>query len=745
MLKFPLRISLLLLLPLGAASGAEEWGQCHVWPAPVFDYPGEDRGGLSPSILGADSSESSDGNNLIKLFGNITVQRPHEQLFADEALYDRALRTLEASGNIRYETPDLTTQADRARIDLESGRGAFENSRYIVPSRHARGGSRAIRIEGDGVTVLEDASYTTCDPGNEEWLLRASSVNLDQRNGMGSAWNARLSFQGVPFFYIPYIRFPITNERMTGLLAPTIGSTQLGGTEVAVPFYLNLHPQLDATITPRNYSERGLKWDGELRYLSRYGEGMVHSERLDDRVYGAERTLYEYRHAGRLAAGWSGDILFHQVSDRDYFNDFGNSLSVSSLTHLERHVRLNYGDARGRMVLQAQDYQTIDDTTPYSSRPYRRLPQLAYTLAPQSLGPLRLGFNGEVVRFQQRQHINASRLNLMPSLSLPYQRPAGFLIPQVSLSHTRYWIEDEGNTLGVDRLERTLPIGSLDGGLYFERDTELFGRAYLQTLEPRAFYVYIPYRDQSNYPLLDSGRYDFNNALLFRPNRFAGVDRIGDTEQVTVALTSRLLRHSDGWELIRASAGQIQYLADRRVELSGNQFDGTPHSETIVDGELRPNRDLSLRGALYWNSDDDTVTRRDLRLQYMSDNRHIINLSYRQRGNPVSDPNSVSRELDGSILWPLGSRWSLIGRRYHSLTDDRTLEKLAGFEYNDCCWAFRAMRRATFIEDGASTTPPFGTLRYSWYLQLELKGLTSLGDSIDAMMQDKIVGYTAIP
>ncbi len=740
-------LALVLFATFGAVYGAqssETWGQCHAWPEPEFSYPGEDRGEQSATFLAADSSEGRD-NEVIDLLGNITVQRPGQQLFADKATYNSALKTLEVSGGIRYETADFTTQADYALMALEGGTGRFENSRYVLPSRHARGSSGTIEIQSDEQIILRQASYTTCDPGNEEWILRASSVRLDQGSGMGSAWNARLAFQGVPFFYIPYIRFPITDARMSGLLAPTYQTSKLGGSELALPIYLNLHPQLDLTITPHNYTNRGLKWDSELRYLSNYGSGMIHAEQIDDKVYGQGRRLFEYSHAGQMGGGWSGDLLYNRVSDRYYFNDFGNSLSVSSLTHLERHARLNYGDRYGQLMVQAQGYQTIDDTTPYSQRPYRRLPQLTYTATPLEVGLLRLNLNSEMVRFQQYERLTGTRANLTPSLSLPYQHPAGFITPKLSLSLSRYELEETNNTLGASTLQRVVPISSLDTGLYLERETQLFDRRYIQTLEPRAFYLYVPYRDQSDYPLFDSGRYDFSSAQLFRTNRFAGIDRIGDANQITLSLTSRLLRQHDGWEMLRGSVGQIQYLTDRQVTLTGNQLDSSNRSETIFDAEFHPSRPLSLRGDLFWNSRYNTVTRRDLRLQYMKDERHIISINYRQRSDPSVNASAVVRELDSAILWPLSSQWSIIGRRYHSVEDNRTLEKLAGFEYSDCCWAFRAIRRATFVENAGAISAPYGTLRYGWYLQLELKGLTSLGESIDRLMQDKILGYTATP
>ncbi len=740
-------LTLALSAAINAAQGEESpvlWGQCHAWPLPEFSYPGENRGEQSATFLGADSSEGRD-NEVIDLLGNIRVQRPDQQLFADKATYNRALKTLEVHGNIRYEAVDFTTQADYALIALEGGKGRFENSQYVIPTRHARGSSRVIDIQSSDLTVFRQASYTTCDPGNEDWILRASSVELNRGSGMGSAWNARIAFQGVPFIYIPYIRFPITNERMTGLLAPTYGTSKLGGTELALPIYINLHPQLDLTITPHNYTNRGLKWDNELRYLSHYGSGKIHTEQIDDGVYGQERRLFEYNHTGQLTGGWSSDLLYNRVSDRYYFNDFGNSLSVSSLTHLERHAQLTHTDRYGRFFIQAQGFQTIDDSTPYSERPYRRLPQLTYTSVPYEMGALRLNLNSELVRFQQHERLTGSRANITPSLSLPYQRPAGFITPKLSLSLSRYALEEAYNTLDTRTLHRVVPITSIDSGLYLERETTLFGGNYLQTLEPRAFYLYVPYRDQSDYPLFDSGSYDFSSAQLFRTNRFAGIDRIGDANQITVALTSRLLQQQDGWELVRGSIGQIQYFKDRQVTLTGNQIDSRNHSETIIDAEFHPTRPLSIRGDLFLNSDNNSVTRRDLRLQYMNDKRHILSINYRQRSTPDTVANTTTREIDSSILWPLTSQWSIIGRRYHSLDDNRTLEKLAGVEYSDCCWAFRAVRHATFVESAGATSAPYGTLRYGWYLQLELKGLTSLGDSIDKLMQDKILGYKAIP
>lgn len=730
----------LLLLGASAPLAAQDaaWALCQAWPAPILDYPGAQRGADAPIYLSADASEGLN-NEVVKLFGEVLVQRPDEQLLADEATYYRSTSTLDAVGNVRYETPEFSAFSDRAQIVADTDEGEFSNAEFFIYDRHARGSSTKILLQGDDLTVLKQSSYTTCDKNDEDWALRASTVKLDHAEGMGNAYNARLHFQGVPIFYIPYIRFPITEARMTGLLPPTWGSSDNGGNEFAQPLYLNLHPQLDLTITPHNYTERGLMWQNELRYLSRYGAGMINSENIDDELFGQDRSLYHYEHTGSLGTGWSKQILFNRVSDAEYFNDFGDSLSSSSTAYLERYAKLQYNDRLQHFMIQAQDFQIINPT---SLGPYRRLPQLTYELSPPMAGPMRLQLESELVHFQRQDSITGQRANLTPTLSLPFERMAGYVTPKLSVYHTRYQLEDPNNTLADEELQRTVPISSLDTGIYLERETALGGEDYIHTLEPRLFYVYAPYRDQSQFPLFDTSRLAFSQSQLFSERRFTGLDRIGDTNQVTVSLTSRLLSADSGAEKLSGSLGKIVYLDDRRVGLNGNILDAGHQSDIIGEIQFTPNDDLRLTLDLLWDTDDDVIIERDVRLQYSTDNFHIFNVRYRDRGNRRSNPAGLSRELDTSVLWPLGTRWSMMARRYHSLEDDRTLEKMAGLEYSSCCWAFRFIRRAIFVNDASAIAPPFGSLRYSWLVQLELKGLTSVGKRIDEFMQDQILGYT---
>jgi LPS-assembly protein len=734
---------LLLLTSAGTLRAEETWDLCHAWTPPTLSYPLSESGEKAATLISADSMESSD-NDTFKLSGNIFLQRPEEQLRADQATYYKSRNLIDASGNVVFETANMSAEGAAAHLDTNQHTGHFDDAEFFLYNRHARGSSSHIELQGEEMTILKQASYTTCDKGDNGWALRASTVKLNHASGMGDAYNMRLYFQDVPFFYFPYMRFPITDARMTGLLPPSFGSSREGGNEISQPIYLNLHPQLDDTLTPHNYTARGMKWENEFRYLSHYGEGLFYSERIDDQVYDDQRFLVDYRHSGKLGAGWSSNILYSNVSDGDYFNDFGNSLSATSKSYLERRLRLNYSDPHQQFAIQAQDFLLLDETLPATSLPYKRQPQLTHELTPVGMGPMRFEMESEIVQFQRDNSITGKRADFHPALSLPYERSAGYIIPKLSLYQTYYELDAEHNTLGYEKRTRSVPVNSLDSGIYLERDTNIGSGKYLQTLEPRLFYLYVPYRAQNDLPLFDTGEPAFSAARLFSENRFSGLDRIGDTRQVTLSLTTRLLESDSGKERFYATVGKIAYLEDRRVGLKSEILDKRRQSDIILESQFRPLDPLSFKASFIWNTEYDTITTRDFRIQYLSDNRHIINMRYREIGNRVTDPDNIKQEIDASLLWPLTPRWSIMARRYHSLPDDRTLEQMAGFEYDSCCWAFRAVRHATFVNDPDAVAAPFGKLSYRWYMQIELKGLTSLGKRIDEYMQDRILGFNAV-
>lgn len=721
-----------------SSPAAESWGLCHRWPVPQFT-PSTIPKDEAPINLFADSSLGQQNETLF-LTGNVALERPNERLMADDVTYFQTQNRITASGHLRYETPDVMLEGQTAEINLDTDSGEFDTTQYYLLNSHGRGDSAKLLLLDHDVTVLKHASYTTCDPGDDAWNLHATTVTLNQATGMGSAWNTYLTFQGVPFFYFPYINFPITDARKTGILPPSIGTSRTG-TDIAIPIYLNIHPQLDATITPHNYTNRGVRWINEIRYLTHYGQGKIGGEYLDDETTHTHRILNHFEHSGSFAAGWSSSVNYDRVSDKDYFSDFSSSLVTSSTSQLERHFQITRQFSAATFMAQAQDYQSVDPDTPFSARPYRRLPQVIFNASGAPKDWFHYGLDSEWVRFNQQDRLNGNRFDVSTYASLPLASAAGFLTPKLTLRHTDYRLDQDNNPPPNQKLTRDVPTFSLDSGLFFERDADMLGTSLLQTFEPEIFYVRTPYRDQSQLPLFDSADIGFSSAQLFQENRFSGRDRVGDTDQVSVALTTRFLQQDDGFERFRTTLGQIYYLQDREVALNGNVLDKSANSDAIAEAELHLSRNLSLRGDLLWDTTYDTVTRRYTRLQYQVSNRKIVNLTYREQGNRVTAPGSVTREIDAAGLWPLTPRWSIIARRYHSIPNDRTLEKLLGVEYDSCCWAFRAVRRGIFTAD--SLSPAGGEVRYSWYLQLELKGLTGFGNRIQTLMEETVVGYKA--
>lgn len=375
--------------------------------------------------------------------------------------------------------------------------------------------------------------------------------------------------------------------------------------------------------------------------------------------------------------------------------------------------------------------QPLDRTLPSAARPYRVLPRLQLTASwPGQERAPSYRFQSELVRFEQDDRLNGTRLDLQPEVSFPWQRDAGFVTPKLVLRHTRYLLDNALPGM-PESPTRTLPIFNIDSGIFLERDFAWGARPLLQTLEPRLFYLYAPYRDQSALPVFDSAAMDFNFAQLFRDNRFSNADRVGDANQVSMALTTRLL--DNGAERIRASIGQLYYLDDRKVAVPGGVV-GTRHTSDIV-GEVAASvaQSWTASGDMFWNPNVERIERGSVRIQYQPLRNHILNLAYRYRRGQMD-------QMDVSFFWPLHRNWSVIGRWYYSIPDKRVLESLAGLEYNSCCWAFTILTRDYTT---GVTAAGVNTSNRSLMFQLELKGLMSVGQSISTMLERGILGYQA--
>ena len=669
------------------------------------------------------------GGTRYRLEGNAVLLRAGQRLTAERATYDKAAGVLDLEGGVQLDDPGMRIMGSRAHLELDTDRGYLLDARYYLFDRHGQGRATAAYQEGPGLRRFEQATYTTCDPGREHWRISAGEVLLDEVSGRGVAKHATLRLGKVPVLYLPYMTFPIDDRRKTGFLTPRLGRSQRLGIDAAIPFYWNIAPDYDATFTPRVLTERGFQLGAELRWLGRRHRETLNMEVLpsDRGRDGATRWIVDLNHVGAFAPRWSTRLQFREVSDPTYFEDFGNSLSITSLTHLERIAEVAYRAPTWSLRGRVQNFQTVDVTVPDSSRPYERLPQflLRWTPHARPFG-LRFDLDGELVRFDHVSKVRGIRLDLKPRLTWEYRRPGYYLNPVLSLRDTRYQLDNPADGQ-PDAPARTLPIVSLDGGLFFERNWWWQGAGLLQTLEPRAFYLFVPETRQDDLPVFDSGRLDFNFARMFQDNRFSSADRQGDANQLTLAVTSRLLRPATGVQHAHASLGTILYFRDRVVSLPGQPVETTSTSNLVGDLGLQLTRALSLSAGLQWDPHRTLTERASARVQYRPDRNHILNLAYRFRDGRVN-------QIDASGLWYLTPRWHVVGRYLYAFDDARLLEGLAGLEYESCCWTFRVLGRS-FV------TNTVGDREDAVLFQLELKGLTSVGNSIDRILETGILGY----
>lgn len=664
-------------------------------------------------------------NQTVTLQGEVQIQRGDQQLQAEQAYYDDPQQKISAQGQVHYQDFDFDIEAEQVEWRPLTKTGWLQQAQYQLPPYHARGEADSIYwIEGEQAQ-LQKVTYTTCPLGDGSWLLSAKSLEIDQTHALGKARDAKLAFKGVPFLYTPYLRFPLDDRRRSGWLTPALATTEETGFDVRVPYYMNIAPDQDATLTPRILTRRGLMLGTEYRYLTETGDGRMVSELLPhDSVFGSGRGQLSWRHSSRLAPRWALDIDANYASDSDYFEDFGSNLSVSSITHLERRLRTRWDGSFWFASAMIQGYQTVDESLSSEQRPYQRLPQLLFNLKKPGIFGLVYDVQAEWTYFDRDDSVTGSRFDVSPRLEWPRRTAATFVVPAVSLRYTQY---DLNNTAFDATPDRLIPTLSVDSGLFFERDLPWQGQALLQTLEPRFFYLYVPEQDQDQLPVFDAGELDFSFSQLFQENRFVGADRVGDANQLTLALSSRLLTARDGAEHLRASVGQIWYFQPRQVALPDQPVTDSHQSALVAEVHSNLIQNWSTRGTWQWDPDQNQTDKGVVHLHYQSDKQHILNLAYRFRRDALE-------QTDISWRWPLSSQWNMVGRWNYSLLDRHFVETFGGVEHDSCCWSTRLVLR-----DHVNSEQ--GDQNLSLYFELELKGLSKISNKIDHLLETGILGY----
>ncbi len=638
---------------------------------------------------------------------DVRLERGDQQLLTDELLYDPNTGRIDLPGWLNYSDALIDLRADSGWVVTSDNRGRFEKVDYRFQRGEGSGSAGVVELLSETRADVEGFDFTTCDPSDPDWELKASSVELDLDSGRGVARNARLDFKGVPIFYSPWLSFPLDDRRKSGFLYPQLGFSSDDGFDLSVPWYWNIAPNQDATFTPRWIQDRGAMLGAQYRFLTPRQRGQFDMEVLpDDREENETRYFAQFDYAASLAPNWRFDADLRRASDEDYFLDLGGDLADSALQFLRSSAALSGSGRSWSMSLSADTFQVLDDSVSDAREPYRRLPRLLFTLDQPLTRGLDFRVDSEVVYFDKDQGVTGARMDLYPRLRYNWITPGSFLRPTVGFRSTAYQLSGAPD----NSPSRHLPIASIDGGLIFERS---LSNGRIQTLEPRLFYLYAPFRDQSDLPDFDTRELTFGFSQLFSDNRFSGPDRQGDANQLTAALTSRVLDQQNGRSLLDFSLGQIFYFRDLRVGLNGSPDPDRNRSATVAELNWRPARAIVASAGLEWDSEADETQVAQFGLSYRPQRGLQLALGYRFRRDRVD-------QADVRFRFPVRDNLALIGRANYSFEDDELLELLAGIEYESCCWAVRLIGRE-YVRDRDADR------RTAVFIELHLKGLGSLG------------------
>ena len=675
---------------------------------------------------GAEVSRAGDAS----LLGQVTVRQGNRTLYAETARYDATTRTIKVEGDVEYRDPQVRVRGATGTWTTDRG-GSFSETEFELPARPARGSAGELSLSPQGDLTLEKVLFTTCPTGNDDWLIKASSIEIDRDKQQGTGRNVRLDFKGVPLLYAPYISFPAGAARKSGFLFPAIGSSSTSGFEFGIPYYFNLAPNYDATLESTWFSKRGIELAGNFRYLTDRSRGRLDGRFLPsdrqanrDRGYARMRHLTDFTDRLRLSAS------LENASDSNYFEDFARGPEGTSITYLERRIALEFLGSGWRADALLQNFQTIDQTIDESDRPYSRVPQLLFEGNwPISGAGLAAGISGELVHFERDYGVVGTRFDAEPRLLWSIRTPGYFLEPSAGYRYTAYQLD--GVAPGQSKSpSRAAPIASVDTGLVFDRPTGSHGRL-VQTLEPRMLYTWIPYRNQDDLPLFDTGLPTLDMVQLFRTSRYVGADRLADTNQLAVGVTTRLLEASSGRQYLAATVGQQYFFSKSRTALPGQTPEERNASDLIAELEMSAYRNWSVNLGLQWDPQDSSTALGQASVQYRPRSDTVVNLGYRYRAGQIE-------QWEGSAAWRIARQWSVYARYVYSARDSQSLDTFAGLEYEACCWRLRVVANR-YVSNRT------GSLDTSVALQLELKGLSSVGTTSNAFLERGIRGYSRDP
>ncbi|KAF1014707.1 MAG: LPS-assembly protein LptD [Stenotrophomonas maltophilia] len=775
----PLPLSIAVCLPAWADEKPLNWNLCPATDVlPVFTD--------APPATKADAATRNEqpteveGDQLVgttavpEYQGNVALHRGDQFLGTDRLSFDTDTGNYIAEGNVRYQDSSFRMVARRAEGNQESNTHKISDIKYQLVARRGNGVAESVDLQG-AVGQMHRSTYTTCDPSQPVWKLVAPQIDVDNDEGFGTARNAILKIGNFPVMWAPWFKFPVDDRRQTGLLYPQLGMSGRNGFDYTQPIYLNLAPNYDDTLMPRYMSKRGFMLDNEFRYLYGGGRGELLTAYLpNDKLRDRDRGRVFFTGYHNVNSHWQARANLAWVSDERYVEDFANRLVGVTASNLQSTVGL-YGTGENWTAgIMADRWQLTDYTLTERALPYNRQPRLYLNWDKPILPWLEAGVYAEAVRFTHDdinekiidadgQYVRngvvnrldgGSRLDVKPYVSMPITGAAWYITPTLAWRYTAYDLErgladqiraDQLRAAGIDPAtatpeqlrgntspSRSLPIGSIDAGMYFDRETTLFGKSYLHTLEPRLLYLRTPYRDQSNLPIFDTRDFTFSWGQLFRDSRYTGAYRQNDANQLTAALSTRFIDQKTGRERFSGSIGQILYFDDSRVVLPGQAPVEKGKSAWIADANYMLNDRWRLGATYQW---DPKYKREDLasfRARYLMPNDGVVNITYRHRLNP--DGTDLLKQADLSFLYPINPKWSVVGRYYYSLEDSKPLEIIGGVQWDSCCLSVRALARR-YVRNRK------GQMNTSFQLEFVLKGLSSIGQNTDRTLRRAILGY----
>lgn len=767
---------------------------CGAYVAPVRTDAEANLDPEQASLLGQAEDSESEQQTRITLTGNVRLTQGSRTISTDKFFLDKETSQAELTGNIQVREPGLLFRAEHADINIESGNAKLEDARFVIYETRVRGSAGQLEKIGDRIMILRDGKFTSCEPGDNTWDIRGSNVTLHNDKHYGTAKHMRLNVKDIPVAYVPYFRFPIGPDRLTGFLFPAVGMGDSGIDDLSVPFYWNIAPNYDATLEPRYLERHGYLFQGEFRHLSQHFETELTGSTLSNdragitdrlrkqledgeitseeayKYKGEDRWQWNLKQFGGEGEAWKTKIDYTDVSDTDYLRDIDRgAVDINRQAYIQQMAEASYNTGNWQFSTRAQEFRLLTG----GSLPYRELPRTQAN-ARYQIGEWDIVADHELTRFSVNQYytnntdnlIVGQRLRTFHQLVWAKDYLPGYVKPGVGVKTLSYQL-DAPNLINTadDSPQFAAPQFTLDSGLFFERDANFFGDSYLQTFEPRLFYLYRDYENQdalfglttsNSLVNFDTSELLFTYNQLFRDSRFSGGDRIDDANQITLGASSRYIENLSGVERLKLSIGEIFYLEDPEITLGKTADEEVDsYSSSALAGQMIAQWGDSLRLTqdVVFDHRENQVTAASTSLHYLDEKYRIFNLGYRYERKPVSvsplNPVPVTgremNQLDASAIWPVSEQWSVIVRSNYDFTYNANLDTFAGLEYNDCCYRIRVLARhwadfdfsPDFLANLDSDDYDQGV-----FFEIQLKGMGTLARRISKLLEKAVVGYS---